>query len=1048
MGGLSQTKNTHISMKIIISSINYNQINIYSILCFRYITSDNLVSFGEHIRNNERSKQLKSGEDKYETDHHRFIALWSHHLDKNNTGLVKEMYGVSSINEFSTDEEAMKAVLKILSEKSMIATRTFHARDNITGKAPLLDMLVSDYNQSKGGFAYPSLDYLEDLQGLRTMSDASLRSGHEIVEITIGKSSKEDVKHALNFFKSNYEADQRKCPTNVVACEVHYIRLASEEMIDWPPINGRKTVHQPEEKTLFTKYPAKLILGGKNWSLSLRSDILTELPEATRTSKNKTSASIAYTINMTPIQPELLKFLENLPVVTGSNVKCSVDDMEKFIRELGVPEFTFKNGWIDIMAIATAAGFHSSDMSMFNLNFQILGGLLIKNNQSADGKWSIHFHELPKVFQYYLIGNIRSCYNMYTILFAATQRNFFPDPQICCTITECSQFRFTQWLSEFLLGVLKMLEVSPVAYKNAKTREELVCSLRVQEPIKKKNLYYVDPLASDSDLDVSLEMLTELSEEPSSFPGNLHHVPPERVVVMSKLIPKWPSVVFGSARFLHSTRWFCLSQMMILNDFEVSGVENIWQDQYLDENLLMEATYGQELKTFYPKCGSDVPGMIADYDLHYPVADIDCNHILNSSLTKLGKEQDRSPRMILNESLRLGDPEGYLVLIKRASEFGGIERTDRFWFSNLSKYEETRTSYFYITGSECSITCDWAERKIKKYAMNAANQASKECKDKEVELEIARKRMSAIEGLQLKGPECKRVCLNSALPPAVPKKQLTDAQRLRRIRKKKNAKLRKTGQLVCNNKQTTEECDESSYVNPPEMINMSGSEVNEDDAFMDCNVIEIDSEDDIVLEPVVEKDSATQETLEKSRESGCSQSSITEQNSETQSETRKETESYKVPEHNEMNRNCSSDAATSDAIRRYTAKVVGFAKSYNTVDNSVERDFNSLMEIHASMSSMMKAKHGPEWKAMYQKLKVLNEYVVTADQSQSRASANVIVNDDGSSSRRDAPDSSPRRDAPERVADRLGPDVRIDTGVRSQYKTIVKWLDDTPADEK
>ena len=60
----------------------------------------------------------------------------------------------------------------------------------------------------------------------------------------------------------------------------------------------------------------------------------------------------------------------------------------------------------------------------------------------------------------------------------------------------------------------------------------------------------------------------------------------------------------------------------------------------------------------------------------------------------------------------------------------------------------------------------------------------------------------------------------------------------------------------------------------------------------------------------------------------------------------------------------------------------------------------------------------------------------------------VVVNDDSSSSRRDAPDSSPRRDAPERVADRLGPDVRIDTGVRSQYKTIVKWLDDTPADEK
>ena len=1018
--------------------------NIYSYLCFRYITSDNLVSFGEHIRNNERSKQLKSSEDKCEEDYHRFITLWSHHLDKNNPGLVKEMYGVSSISQFNTDEDMLKSALKVLSEKSMIATRTFHARDKITGKAPLLDMLVSDYNQSKGGFAYPSLDYLEDLQCLRTMSDASLRSGHNNVEITIGRSSKEEIKYALNFFKVNYEADQQQCTTNVVACAVHYIRLATEDITDWPPVNGSKTVNQPEGNAPSTKFPAKLILGGKNWSLSLRSDILTELPEAARMSKSKASSNIAYTINMTPIQPDLLRFLENLPVVTGSNVRGSVDDMEKLIRGLGVPEFTFKNGWIDIMAIAAAAGFHSSDISMFNLNYQILGGLLGKSNQLADGKWSIHFHDLPKVFQYYLIGNVRSCYNMYTILLAATLRNFFPDPQICCTLTECSQFRFTQWFSEFMLGVLKMLEVCPIAYKNAKTREDLVCSLRTQEPIKKKNLYYVDPLASDSDLDVSLEMLTELSEEPSSVPGSLHPVPPERVVAMSKLIPKWPSIVFGSARFLHSTRWFCLGQMMILNDFELPGVVNIWQDQYLDENLLMEATYGQELKTFYPKDGSDVPGLVADRNLPYPVINIDCNHILNSVLTKLGKEQDRSPRMILNESLRLGDPEGYVVLIKRASEFGGIERTDRFWFSSLSKYEEIRTSYFYITGTECSITCDWAERKIKKYALDAAEQAAKECKDRELELEIAKQRMCAIEGLQLKGPECKRVRLNSALPPVVLKKQLTDAQRQRRIRKKKKAKLRKSGQLVNGDKHTAEEGVERSYVSPQDVIDISGSEENEDGAFMDCNVIELDSEADLILESEVEDNSAVQEALEKPNESGaaCSQSSITERNPDTESKNERKGETDKMPEHDKgmnINSNCSSNAATSNELRKYTAKVVGFAKSYNTTNNSVEKDFNSLMEIHASMSSMMKAKHGTEWNTMYQKLKVLNEYVVTTDQSQLQIPANPIINEDGRSS---------KRAASGRVADRLGPEVRVDTGVQSQYKTIAKWFDDAPGDNK
>ena len=779
-------------------ALNVNNIRL-NYFVFRFLSSDDLVSFGEHMRNRERQKPLQANLDYCEDEHYRFITLWNHHLDKDDPALVQEMYGVSDLCKFKSDRAAMEASLNWLTKTKLVSTQRFNIRDKLTGKTPTLDMLISDFHQNNGGFSYPPLKHLEDLQGLRTISSSTASSGHKIMEITIGKSTDNEVTEAITFFNRNYEIDQHDCPTKVISFDVESIHVATSDIRTLPPVHLSTTVDQPNPGVSAKMFPAKLILGGKDWTLSIRSDIDTKLPKGSGTSQTKTKLKpkISYTINMTPVQPILVEFLESIPTATGCAVEHDVVDMEELIRKLGAPKFKFKNGWLDTGVLAVTAGFHSRRRTMFNLNLQVLGGILSKNNSRADGMWSLPLCELPAAFQAYLMGDTRSGYNIYTVLFSSLLRNLFPDPQICCSITQCSQFVFTEWFAAFLIGTLKNLEVGQVPYAEAVTREDLVLSLRIREPKKEAVARYIDPLASDCESEESDDMFAVLSESPVYKPGDLRPHPPERIVTLSKLIPKWPSMVFGSARFLHSVRWFCLGQLDILKDFEVLGVENIWKDQFIDEQLIREATYGQELACFYPQEGSDLHALAPDPNLSCPVARINPDHILNSNLSKIAKKQDRSPRLILNESLRLGTPDGYITLLRRASEVGGPNRENRYWFSCLSKYEEVRTSYMYLTGLEPPVVCDWAEERINKYARKAVSNATHVLQQKESELVAAQKRMHAVLSLQDNGPECKRIRLETKLPPEVPVRQVTDAQRQRRKRKRVKAKLKKAAAYDC-----------------------------------------------------------------------------------------------------------------------------------------------------------------------------------------------------------------------------------------------------------
>ena len=761
----------------------YNEYYLY-----RFYTSKQLESYATTFQSSSRKLTTIQGNenDFGEIEDYRLISLWSHKIIKTDKLLVSEMFNGKSIHAVQvSDQEGMELSLANLAEAKMNDFQSIDMRLQITGGAPLLDMVITNIKQALGGFQVPPLWYLENIQCIRSVSSSTLNSGHEVKEITIGSSSDTEVEEAIQFFNTKYKEDQDTFPSGVISFDVESIHISKENAKLMPssadsyprfPFVARKA----KEGMSVERVPARLILGGQKWTLSVRADII----------QTKISDGVEYLMSFSAIQPALSEFLAKLPVATGCAVKDNVTQMQNFIRRVGDPKFQFVNGFVETEALAVVAGFHSDESTMFNMNFQILGGLLTKLNSMADGLWSLPYQELPDAFKIYIIGDSRSGYNMYTVLLSALLLNMFPDPHIVCTLTGRSQYQFVEWFSQFIIGVTKGLEVSEVHYRKARSREDLVNSLRIREPEASSQEY--DILADSADDDEAEDDLffEAFGRRQNTVykEGRLRPDPPQQAVKMSQIIPPWPSVVFGGARFLHSTRRFVFSQLDVLRDFDMVGVLNIWSDVVQTPDLLDYAVFGRELTSPTPGDGSDKPYLCADPGFMHPTVVLNPDTIMYTSIAKIAKIQNRLTRYVILEWLRLNEPSFAQTLLRRASEEGGETRKERFWFKNTSVLEEVRTMYLLVSGDEPVAQSLWAETRITKYLEKAKAAAVETRKRKAAELVEAEAREDALAGLSAMGPQFKRTKMAHLVPPVPSKKSDAQRERCRRRNQAKRAK--------------------------------------------------------------------------------------------------------------------------------------------------------------------------------------------------------------------------------------------------------------------
>ena len=736
-----------------------------------------------------RSLKINQGtinSEKREIDEHRFISLWENSLMYKDMTLLHEMFNGRKLWKiYKDDEESMKISLSNSAEAKMACFKSCDVGNAITGGAPLLDMVVNNRRKFMGGFAIPSISYLEDIQCVRNVSTSTLLSGHEVMEVTIGTSTLAEVETAITFFNTRYTKDQDAFPTGVISYDVESIFVSKDQVELMPtslcpyprlPFCFKK----PEPGISAELIPAKLILGGQKWTLSVRFDISTKVVDG----------KVEYMMNFDQIQPSLAAFLADLPTATGFGVRDDVKHMEGFIQRVGDPLFQFNKGYVEITAIAAVAGYHSERTTMFNFTLQVLGGLLNKLNSQANGLWSMPYDELPDAFKIYIIGDTRSGYNVYTILMTALLMNMFPEPHIVCSLTGTTQAQFVSWFCSFILAITKNLEVKLEDYKEAMTREDLVKCLRVREP---KNTDEVcDLLEGECDINVNDAedglFFEAFGRSQSYLPDELRSVPPKRVVQLSQILPPWSSVVFGGARFLLSTRKFVFSQLDVLKDLNLFGVSNIWSDVSQSPMLVEYALFGRELVHENPWHGSELSFLCLDPDLKYPAAVMNPKTILYTQFSSIAACQSRPTRMLILEWIMLNGPGYAEILLERASEKGGRCREDRFWFRATSVLEEVRALYVLLTCKKSPSVCMWAEKRIDVYLQKARVAAHNDRKRLAEDLAVADAREQALSDLTAMGPQFKRTKMSEILPQVPAIKTEAQIARGRRLNKKKKLK--------------------------------------------------------------------------------------------------------------------------------------------------------------------------------------------------------------------------------------------------------------------
>lgn len=750
------------------------------ILFIRFISSQSLQEGAAKFRAAIRAAPINDMTDGgAELSYSKFIALWVFYLDKDDKDLLAELHGgrlPSCYRGPFRDQLALRDAYSRLREDDVRLFHNFDLYATFGAGLPLIDLLIYHMTVSVGSLKVPTLRYLKDVRQTRGVCMSTLKSGHEVFEVTCGASCSWEVDKAVTFFREHFAQDQKECPTGVISFDVESVHIATS---DWKKIPLTYSVldkpivcRQAAPGVPATMLPVKLILGGRLWTLCIRLDVLTERED---------DGEIVYTIHNSHLQPKLVEFMSSLPVATGFAVRHDLIDWSSYMRRLGYQDFKFKNSFVDCSALAVLAGFHSKRRTMFNTNLQVLGSILPKNNSRADGLWSLRYEELPDEFKVYIIGDTRCAHHVYTVVFTALLHEIFPDAEVVCQLTDKSEFQVASWFAEFVVGMLKGLEVDQAAYAAAATREQLLASLRVREAAMVKSFDHEPGDISSNSSD----------DDEDTFPaGKLRPFPPERVVSFSKVISPSPTVSFGGARFIVSTRVAVAAQAELLKNLDVAGVTNIFKDVVFTQEIKQWVTYGQTIPAEYPRDPTLSQRFTSDPGCTKPVISIDPNFILNSGLTQMSRCQGRPARLLILEWGRLADPEDLLVLLRRASEEGGDRRESRLWISPLSRYEELRVLYTYLTGSPSPVKCAWAEKRISDYRIKATARAESDLEQLQTHLVAAKRRLSDLQELE-SAPSKKRVNMETHITPApIVGKMTTEAQRARRRRNKKRRRDR------------------------------------------------------------------------------------------------------------------------------------------------------------------------------------------------------------------------------------------------------------------
>ena len=690
----------------------------------RFYCSTELEEYADEFRNTQRQKELyQRSARRRESRLDTFITLWEDYLLYDDEDLQKVLLGKQSNSLKLSDEQAMKIIYRTLCEERVIDSSELNIRSYITGGAPLVDMLVSEFKHSvaHGGYVIaPSLDELKNIQKTRSASYSSL-AVHEFREVIVGVSSDEEIAAAKQYLTQRHREEAYGNNYDVLSLSVHYIKIPTDKynLIPDSPRTYSDRVVISEADRDGVQIPARFVLGGSNWSLSIRFDIDTKILD---------DGTVQYHLHNTVAQSSLMELLNaGLPTLVGYQIWPCIASLVNYFKRLTDIELVLPQSSVDIRALCVLAGYHSKYLSKFNINLQLTGGIIHETQDNADQRWSLPLESLPRAFKIFLIGDGRCMLNAFVLLSAATLRFMFPDPDAICLLANKSQSTICRYFTVVIKNLTGRAVLDMSAYCRAQDRKALACSIRQLESF-------------------------ELCDTQ----------PDKNLLQFVSIMPQWSSVTFGGARYLHSVRFYALKQVDVLHRSGSKYLHfDFWKEAAHDDIKVKSVTYCQNINDDFPTAGSGKPYLVPDPGVKFPVAKFNPCFVTNSDISRAAREQGRDSRYVVLEWLRLEPLESILTLMRRASE--SIPLANRFRFPCLSRYEDVKASYTFRAADVPPIVCEWAESKIMRKVNRVAEEAEADNLEAKCMASIARKRLRAVEDFE-SGACLKRARIEQSLP--------------------------------------------------------------------------------------------------------------------------------------------------------------------------------------------------------------------------------------------------------------------------------------------
>lgn len=440
------------------------------------------------------------------------------------------------IEDTSTPDRDLNLMKKVLDAFQLSGLRDLRSDvllADATGGVPLIYSLLQDVNLTTS-WKQPSISCLNTVVQTRGMNYSSV---DEVAwrEITIGRSSDTEIRAFQDWILDNQQLDLNdfNSPFTSFKLVTVYVSRGSFSRLcnkysTWSknPAPEYVPVFDVKDQGLM-KLPARLLFGnGSTWIGSVKLNFTEVMIDERRHFK----------LSLGTLSSTMIKLLEKLPLLCGHDAVDSRDLLESTLNQMYRVKVKLPHA-MELRNLALLAGWKERFLDMSTMACVVTGEVISHVTDNADQSWTKEYQSLPREFQAYAITVVRHCFSSYIILMGLIIRNLFPDPDIVCDVLELTQTSAIAWITGFVSTCLRESIPYQEALSSATTRQELVLSIR-------KWTYS------------------------SSTVKRMRREPEESTKVLAAIIPNWPCVPRGGARYLHSTRSDFVRQFELLQKVE------------------------------------------------------------------------------------------------------------------------------------------------------------------------------------------------------------------------------------------------------------------------------------------------------------------------------------------------------------------------------------------------------------------------------------------------------------------------------------------------